>query len=123
MSIDFKGSSSITLSAAYIGSVELRKTTWEDIINRKHTDVQYNLDLVNLTLIEPQVIKQSQHPKDKDILLFHRPIKLCFVRPGCGVLTSRTKYFRIIVNKVTKCIMTMFPTDKIRGGKELWRQK
>lgn len=70
MSIDFKGSNSITLSAAYIGSVELRKTTWEDIINRKHTDVQYNLDLVNLTLIEPQVIKQSQHPKDKDILLF-----------------------------------------------------
>lgn len=123
MSIDFKGSDSITLLAAYIGSVELRKTTWEDIINRKHTDVQYNLDLINLTLAEPQVIKQSQHPKDKDTLLFHRPIKLYVVRPGCGVATSKYRYFRIVVNRVTKRIQTMFPTDKIQGGKELWRQK
>ena len=119
--INFQNKDTVRFSAAYIGFALLSKNTWEDITSRKHSHVQYNLPLVKATLASPCLIKRSQHKKDKDTVLFHKPIEKYYLKPGCSVTGSSVlRYFRVVVNKDTKYIETMFPTDKIKGGEKLW---
>ena len=89
--------------------IRTTETYWHDIITYKHPQLDGKLRDVELTLIDPDVIRKSQ--SDKDIYLYYKAVSgriLCVVvrhLNGDGFLI--TTYF----------------TDKVKEGKKIWERK
>ncbi len=88
--------------------VRCSKNYWENTILKKHKVLENKLDEVIETLQNPIFIRQSK--KDESVYLFYTGDS---PRWMCAVIKDREDYGFLI---------TAYPTDAVKEGKEIWKK-
>ena len=94
----------------YHDEIELTNERWAYVVG-KHPEVRSHHSKIALVLKEPDVVKSSK--RDKNILLYYKFFPEIL----------KGKYLLIVVAKgLRNFIVTVYVTDKIKGGEVVWRK-
>jgi len=88
--------------------VRCSEAYWKNTILEKHKVLKNKLDDIIQTLRDPSFIRQSK--KDENVYLFYTGSN---PRRMCAVIKDRNDYGFLI---------TEYPTDAIKEGKEIWKK-
>lgn len=119
MTLDFSQASSLKLKAKKLGYVVFGKKTFEHIIKeRLREHIKYNERLLKETLENPDTIKQDD--ECPNIYLYVKRIQKYYLSPDITVNVKKFRYFTVVVEKNYRFIITIYPSSKIAGGKQIW---
>ena len=119
MSFDFSQKTEFKLKAKQLNYVTLGKKTWDHIIREKEREhIEYNEELLKKTLQNPDIIKEDE--EDPNVLLYFKKVQKYYLDPTITINVRNFNYFTIVVQKKYRFIMTIYPSSKTKGGKQIW---
>ena len=122
MAIRFNKKGIAYFNAKKLGTVRLRKKTWDE--KCKHPErryLKYNDYFIKITLKTPNLIRRST--QINDCYLFYKDFLGCQYYLGPNITATLPRYFRyfvVVVRSSRKQINTIYFTGKIKRGETIW---
>ena len=99
----------------YHGEVSISKAKWDEICQEpERFYYKENAEKIATTLINPEHVRLSENYPDQ--FMYYKKFEM--IRIGGKEVVSRAPYWAIVIDTLTRKICTLYPTLKIKHGKE-----